>query len=206
MSVAESLERLGGVASRAELIAATSRSEVDVELAAARLLVVARGRYASVECDQARREAHRLCGAVSWRSAALAWGWAVRTTPNRPEVTVPHNRKVTAAQPAGVLMHRGSLHSCEVDDGRTTRGRTLTDCLRGLPFDEALTVADSATRDGFSPWLLTVAAPRAGGRRARPRSTWSCGPGPGRAPLRHLHRPGLAGAVLRTTSVYVTRP
>jgi len=63
---------------------------------------------------------------------------------------VPRNRKVAAERRAGVTVHVGNLHSSEIDEGVTTRARTLCDCLRGLPFDEAVAVADSALRHGFS--------------------------------------------------------
>jgi len=55
---------------------------------------------------------------------------------------------------------RGPLASCGVDvrwrtldeddvwNGRTRAGRTVIDCAKDLPFDEALTVADSALRHG----------------------------------------------------------
>ena len=101
-------------------------------------------------------------GAVSWRSAAQCWGWVLLRAPDQPEVTVPRNRKMTSAQRAGVTVHVADLHSSEIDDGVATKARTLSDCLRGLPFDEALAVADSAARHGFSPRLLKgLAAARA---------------------------------------------
>jgi hypothetical protein len=74
-AVVESLERLGGVATRAALIAVTSRRAVDRALAAGDITTLARGRYALPQVDQARSVAHRLTGAVSWRSAAQLWGW-----------------------------------------------------------------------------------------------------------------------------------
>ena len=51
----------------------------------------------------------------------------------------------------------------QVEEGRATRARTLSDCLRGLPFDEALAVADSALRHGFSHRLLAGLAKSARG-------------------------------------------
>ena len=163
MSVVESLERLGGVATRAALIAATDRMRVDRALDVGDIIVLARGRYALPESDEARQAAHRLTGAVSWRSAAQAYGWELLRVPEEPDVTVPTNRKVSAVQRSGVCLHRAALHSSEVDEGMVTRARTLTDCLRGLPFDEALAVADSALRHGFSPKILTGLAAHAGG-------------------------------------------
>ena len=154
MSVVESLGRLGGVATRAMLIAVTSRAEVDRALAAGDVIMLARGRYALANVDLARREAHRLVAAVSWRSAAQQWGWELLRPPEGVELTVPRNRKVRAARRGGVTLHVGDLHASEIEDGVTTRARTLCDCLRALPFDEALAVADSALRHGFSRGLL----------------------------------------------------
>lgn len=42
--------------------------------------------------------------------------------------------------------------------GRTSRERTLLDCLRSLPFAEALAVADSALREGFASGSLDALA------------------------------------------------
>jgi len=154
MSVVESLERLGGVATRGSLIAVTDRLRVDRALATGDIIVLARGRYALPQVDASRAAAHRLSGAVSWRSAAQHWGWELLRTPPQPEVTVPRNRKLAGARRVGVTVHAGDLHSSEIDEGVTTRARTLCDCLRGLPFDEAVAVADSALRHGFSQRLL----------------------------------------------------
>ena len=154
MSVVESLARLGGVTTRATLIAVTSRAEVDRALVAGDVVTLARGRYALTTVDLARREAHRLTAAVSWRSAAQQWGWELLRPPQRVELTVPRNRKVRAARRTAVTLHVSDLHPSELEDGITTRARTLGDCGRGLPFDEALAVADSALRHGFSRGLL----------------------------------------------------
>jgi hypothetical protein len=42
-----------------------------------------------------------------------------------------------------------SLAEDQVVDGVTTPSRTVIDCARLLPFDEALAIADSALRSGF---------------------------------------------------------
>lgn len=172
MSVVESLERLGGVATRAALIAVSDRIRVDRAIESGDIVVLARGRYALPEVDASRAAAHRLSGAVSWRSAAQLHAWELLLTPDQPEITVPMNRKLTDEQRGGVVIHRGAVHDSEVDDGVTTRSRTLADCLRNLPFEEALAVADSALRHGFSPRLLSGLA--SGGR------------GPGSAQMRRV--------------------
>lgn len=45
-------------------------------------------------------------------------------------------------------MHWADVPSGEVDERCTGKERTLIDCIRSLPFDEALVIADSALRHG----------------------------------------------------------
>ena len=145
MDVSEILRRTGGVAGRASLVALTSRAEVDRALRDGTVVRDGHGRYALPVADGALRAANALDGLVSHRSAALLHGWELKTMPPEPDVLVPKNRKVTASRRAGVALHRGRP---EPHRGRrvTTVERTLVDCLRTLPFDEALAVADSALR------------------------------------------------------------
>jgi very-short-patch-repair endonuclease len=167
MSPDEALELLGGVATRSQLIEISSRREVDAALAAGSVVSVARGRYALPTADAALRSAHQLAGVVSHRSAALRWGWAVKTPPDEPDVTVPRNRKLTPDQQRGVAIHRVDLDRDDIRDGVTSQDRTLLDCLRDCPFDEALAVADSALRDGFPPSRLARLARNARGPGSR---------------------------------------
>ena len=51
-------------------------------------------------------------------------------------------------------LHWGELAADEVEDGVTTVEVTLAHCLRRLPFDEALAVADSAMRAGVARSVL----------------------------------------------------
>lgn len=146
MQVLSVLYRLGGVATRRALVDATSRREVDAALRAGAIVRDGHGRYAAPVADTGARAAHRLAGTMSHRSAALFWGWELKTVPDEPDVMVPHNRIVTEARREGVTLHRADLRADEVHGRVTTRERTLVDCLRCLPFDEALTVADSALR------------------------------------------------------------
>jgi len=147
--VVEALERMGGVATRAALVRATTRSAVDAALTAGDLVAVARGRYALASADEARVAAHRLSGVVSHGSAALRHGWQVRLPPDLPHVTLPKGRTVTSEQRGGVNLHRTDMARDDVEGDVTTRERTLVDCLRAGPFGDALCVADSALRDGF---------------------------------------------------------
>jgi very-short-patch-repair endonuclease len=146
MNLIEHLDRFGGIATRAQLVRLTSRAEFDRAVAAGEMVRDAHGRYASPVAKEAVRAANALAGVVSHRSAALHWGWEVKVTPPLPDVTVRRNRNVPAERRAQVALHWASLAVDEIDHGVTTRRRTLIDCLRSLPFDEALAIADSALR------------------------------------------------------------
>lgn len=158
MDVVEVLAELGGVATRAQLQSVVTRADLDAALADGRLRQVARGRFALPAVESARQVAHALTGVLSFRQAAVQHGWAVKHLPTRPDVTVTRNRRLTTAQERSATIHRSTLgpDDVRVVDGTrvTSPDRTLTDCLRGLPFDEALAVADSARRDGVSPARL----------------------------------------------------
>jgi very-short-patch-repair endonuclease len=149
MNVVDCLERLGGLATRAALIQATSRAEVDRALAAGDVVVVARGRYALSSVDDAIRHAHRLSGVLSLTNAALHHGWEVKAVPAEPHVTVRRKRRLDKQQSLGVQVHYADLLPEEITDGiATNREVTLAQCLRQLPDDEALAIADSALRHG----------------------------------------------------------
>lgn len=167
MSPTEALELLGGVATRAQLIEASSRREVDAALSAGDVVAVAHGRYVLPSADHARRAAHELTGVVSHRSAALLWGWAVKSQPDAPDVTVRRNRKLAERHVRGLAVHRADLHRDDFRAGVTSQERTLVDCLRDLAFDEALAVADSALRDGYPPDRLHRLAREARGPGSR---------------------------------------
>jgi very-short-patch-repair endonuclease len=142
------LVRLGGVARRQVLVEASSRKEFDNAVRRGTIVREAHGRYALPTAATAIREAHRLSGVASHRTAALYWGWEVKTVPPRPDVTVRRNRTISSERRAGVELHRANLAPDDVEGLVTSRERTLTDCMRSLPFDEALAIADSALRHG----------------------------------------------------------
>jgi very-short-patch-repair endonuclease len=98
--------------------------------------------------DVARAAATALAGVVCLRSAAAAHGWALKEQPDRPEVAVPPGRKVGTDRRAGVRVHWMNLDAEDRRAGVTTPLRTVLDCARRLPFDEALAIADSALRAG----------------------------------------------------------
>lgn len=168
VSVVEVLERAGGLGTRGMLVALTSRAAVDRALAAGDVVALSRGRYALPMVGAATREAHRRCGTVSHLSAAMLHGWEVASPPPLPHVTVP--RKRNPARLDGVVPHWADLAQQEVDGLVTSEERTVSDCLRSLPFAEALAVADSALRHGFGAERLRRVAEAArgpGARRAR---------------------------------------
>ncbi|MCY7395559.1 MAG: endonuclease domain-containing protein [Nocardioides sp.] len=172
VSVSVVLTLLGGVATRSQLIAATSRAEVDQAVAAGEVVMLARGRCALPQADTSLALAHELSAVLSHRHAAVHWGWAVKVLPEPPDITVARNRHLSDAQVARVRVHRAMLSGDDVTDGVTSRDRTLVDCLRNLPLDQALAIADSALRDGFSHRRLAALA-----RDTR---------GPGAAQVRHV--------------------
>jgi very-short-patch-repair endonuclease len=91
----------------------------------------------------------------------------VKLPPERPAVTLPRNRKVTAAQVAGLDVHRADLVADDIDGMVTGRDRTLIDCLRAEAFDSGLAVADSALRHGFRSARMAALARDARGPGSR---------------------------------------
>ncbi|WP_164775162.1 type IV toxin-antitoxin system AbiEi family antitoxin domain-containing protein [Nocardioides pantholopis] len=164
--VVELLADLGGVARRGSILAALDRAALDRAVRAGTVVRAGRGLYCLPEVDDAARVAGLLGGVVSHTSAALHHGWGVKTLPERPHVSVSRGRRLGARGRAGHV-HRAELRRHEVDDGVTTPARTLLDCLRQLPFDEALAVADSALRESGCHQLLRDVADRARGPGSR---------------------------------------
>lgn len=163
VSPVERLVELGGVGSRGTLLRSCSRGDVDRALAVGDIVVVARGLLALATVDAQRRTAARLGGTLALTSAALEHGWAVKTVPDRPHVMVSRGRRVTKAERRIVHVHRAELADHEVEDGVTTEVATLAHCLRRLPFDEALSIADSALRSGVPRSTLHRIADQARG-------------------------------------------
>lgn len=169
MDLISQVSCLGGITDRATLINLRDRHEVDQALRDGVLIKDARGRFALPSTLDAVRVANAAHGTASHRSAALALGWPVKTVPTLPEVTVPRNRKVTAKHRRLFAPHWADLAPHDIHLGRTSLARTLSDCLRSLPFDEALAVADSALRaDDLRPEdLLGLASRLRGHGRAQ---------------------------------------
>jgi very-short-patch-repair endonuclease len=155
VSVAQVLEELGGVATRAQLMAVSSRADVDRALLRGLIVATARGRYALPTTGEALALAHAVGGVLSHSSAALHHGWEVKLSPERAHVIVPRHRRVARHLSHRVVAHYADLDPSDVSDGIVTSPEaTLIFSLRGLPDDEALAVADSALRHGVPPNTL----------------------------------------------------
>lgn len=127
---------------------ATSRKELAEAVSAGVVVRDSRGRYALPSATDALRRAHAMSAVLSHQSAAAHWGWEQKDTPATITVTVPRNRRLRMI-PKDVSVHWADLAPDDIDRaGVTSRSRTLVDCLRTLPFDAALTIADSALRNG----------------------------------------------------------
>jgi hypothetical protein len=122
------------------------------------LVRAGRGRYVSPGTDAAIAVAYGLNATLALTSAALFHGWEVRTVPEKPHVIVPRKRNVPKHRRAEVVLHRRDLGPGQRHGIATSREVTLLQCLRSLPADDALTIADSALRHGQRALLAKVAA------------------------------------------------
>jgi len=148
MSVAQTIERVGGWATRRELRRAHSRRAIERAVAEGSVVKVGRFRFTAPATAMALQQAVRLDGHLSHLSAALHHGWKVKTAPTDTWVTIPRKRGSLDCDTAGVHVHRSDVGPSDSRGRVTTPLRTVLDCARTLPFDEALTVADSALRSG----------------------------------------------------------
>ena len=88
MHPTEAVRLLGGVASRAQLLTVCDPADVRRLIGTGDLRRLARGRYTTVDIDEAGQIAGRLSGVLSHSTAALRHGWEVPRTPDLPHVTV----------------------------------------------------------------------------------------------------------------------
>lgn len=146
MDAVVALTRLGGIARAGELLRLTTRRRLRSAVAAGTVLRAARGSYHLPNSVAACARAAEISGTVCLRSAAAVHGWKLKIQPELPEVAVRRRRKVTEAMREGTAIHYLELAPDEVDRGVTSVSRTLVDCARLLPFDEALAIVDSALR------------------------------------------------------------
>jgi very-short-patch-repair endonuclease len=181
MDLTELVTKLGGIATTQELLHVFERPAIRRSLAEGHIVRVARGHYGLPGGSEALAAARRVGGVVSHLSAAQQWGWKVKLPPERPVVTVPRNRKLTDRQRTGIDVRWSDLHPDDVRDGVTSRLRTIGDCARRYDFDEALSVADSAVRNGDATQSQLRVEALAGPRTGRPAALRVAGAVDGRA-------------------------
>ena len=145
-AVSRLLTERGWVASWGDLRTVADRGTLETLLAAGHLQRVARGRYAAPVEIPARLAAERVAGVASHRTAAQHYGLAMKWVPSQPCVTVRRGRSL-GGRGKGLHLSYRSLPPSDIDGWITTPLRTVLDCAATLPFDEALTIADSALRD-----------------------------------------------------------
>ena len=166
MSPEEVVRMFGGVLEYDTLNILTTRSQILRSLADGQIVRLRRGVYA-LSGEGAREAAVAIGGHVSHLSAAVDHGWKVKTVPAKPCITIRRNR---ARPDADVEIHWGTVTPTQQLRGVTRPVRTVIDCARSYPYDEALTVADSALRAGevTQRELLEAAvrSPRTGRARA----------------------------------------
>ncbi len=169
MDVVDAIERMGGLATRAALIQASSRAEVDRALRVEAVVRAGHGRYTVPSVDAAAAMAFRMNGHLSLTSAALHHGWEVKKVPQKPHVAFPRHRNVPQPWRNEVVLHRADLEADDISGIATSRDLTLLQCLRQLPDDEALVIADSALRHGEVATLRRVVAQVQGAGSAKVR-------------------------------------
>lgn len=174
----EAVRRCGGRAAWSQLRRlGVTRRDLRAAVAAERVVRTSRGRYRWGEEEAHLDVAHALHATMSHRSAALHHGLEVATVPERPEVTVPRDRRPTVSQCGVARIYYRTLDETVVNGGVTTVLRTVLDCARDLPFSEALAVVDSALRSGkvTEEQLTRSAAALKGPGSARARRAVSAG-------------------------------
>jgi hypothetical protein len=168
MDLISQVTALGGVCDRATLVRLRSVAEVDAALQDGVLERDARGRYALPTTRSALRTANRVAGVLSHRSAAQYWGWAQKAPPPLPEVTFPRTRRVDRSLRKVLVPHWCELSRDDVEGSVTSQVRTLVDCMRNLPWDEAVAIVNSAIRaDDFIQAEIQQIAERTRGRGRR---------------------------------------
>lgn len=137
---------LGGVASLRELRAAHTARLVRRAVGDGVVLRVARNRYVLPSARDQFQVAQSRSAVLSHLSAAVHHGWKVKTVPTATWITVRRKRHLRPSQLLGIRPSWAELGPDDARGGVTTPLRTVLDCARVLPFDEALAVADSALR------------------------------------------------------------
>lgn len=148
LALRTALAELGGVARSADLLRTVDNRAIRDALDTGTLIRLSRGRYAGAGVALDLQRAYQAGGVVSHLSAAAHHGWSLKRPPLRPHVTVGRHRHLRPSAAKGLSLHWRPVPPELVVDGVTEPYRTVLDCASDLPFDEALTVADSALRCG----------------------------------------------------------
>lgn len=145
MDVVDVVRRLGGIAEYSDLLGSCTEWHIRSAANDGRIIRLRRNRYALVDLPTHRAAAIEAGGVLSHLSAAVAWGWKVKQEPEKPWVTVPRNLR---RAPGDLHVRWADVPEDDVVHHVTRPARTVVDCAKALPFDEALAVADSALRSG----------------------------------------------------------
>lgn len=145
----DAVTRLGGVARTADVERLSSRARVRTALRRGELVRVGHGRLGLPALERAARAAAAVNGYLSHVSAALHHGWEAKHVPDLPQLVLSR-RNARQGEPADFIadVHVADVPPCDRDRWATSPLRTVLDCARGLPFSDALCVADSALRHG----------------------------------------------------------
>jgi very-short-patch-repair endonuclease len=148
-----------------ELVHAWGRTAVERAISTGRIERVGRGRYVVATASTAHKAAAAVQGVVSMRSAAEHHGWGQKRIPVLPDVTVARTSRISPGERRFLVPHWSDLPHSDVADGVTTKRRTLVDCMRMLPLEEALPIVESALRNrDISPAALRALAESMRGR------------------------------------------
>ncbi len=161
----------GGIARYTELLMEVGRRRLEAGCRAGIIVRAGRGVYLDPGLDEHLKTRAETGGVLSHLSAASRHGWSLKKTPAEAHITLRRNARTP--QPSGLAptYYFRRLADDESVDHVTEPARTVLDCARDLPFDEALTVADSALRAGAITTAEVQALARLvhgpGSRRAR---------------------------------------
>lgn len=169
MSVVTTLTELGGVATRAQLLDTVTRAELDASIRDGLVLSGRRSIYRLPQLAGAESVARAAGGVLSLSSAALHHGWAVKTVPDVPHIALKRGVRIRPELRRLATWHRADLVEDQCHGVATTKEFTLVQCLRQLPFDEALAIADSALRSGEIATVRRIARTASGPRAPRVR-------------------------------------
>ncbi|MCE5288012.1 MAG: DUF559 domain-containing protein [Nocardiaceae bacterium] len=148
MHPVEALKRLGGVADRKTLLRFTTRRRLRTALSTGLITKAGRRGFALTTTQSGLVAARKVNGVASHESAATYHGWPIKLAPDKDQVTVPRHRKISPRSHPNIKLWFRDIDVDDHDGQATKKVRTVIDCAKDLPFDQALAVADSALRSG----------------------------------------------------------